>query len=110
VKRITVVTPIWMQDNLEVLEMTKRCVASIRSPDGHGITIRVVCTRLHLVTPKELQQQLQSVTLYPVHVMHEENVERCVAAAWNWGIAAAMQFDQADYLMIVGNDTELGLD
>ena len=102
--KIGVVIPIWMQDNLEVLEMTRTAVRSVVSL--HSVRIYVVCTRLHGIEPPDLQADLQGHSPYIVDVLHEPFVERSVAGAWNWGCSTAFG-EAADFCLVMGNDVEL---
>lgn len=101
--RIAIVMPIWMQNNIEILHSTKRAISSVKSRDL--IKFFVVCTRLHLVTPEELQRELSSCTNFELEVLHTPNLERSVAGAWNYGIERAI-CNNFKHFVIMANDIE----
>jgi len=101
--KIGIVTPVVLQ-NEAMLATTCEAVEHMKT--GHKATLYVVCNRLHVCLPEELQKQLKERFCGQVEVVHQPGVERSVAGAWNVGCLRALDAG-ADYIAIVANDTKL---
>jgi GT2 family glycosyltransferase len=98
--RLGIVMPVYLQQEA-LLELTCQSAASLRT--AADATLYVVCNRLHVCTPEQLGQHLQREASVAVRVLHEPNVERSVAGAWNHGIGHALG-EGADMVCVTGND------
>ena len=98
---IGVVMPVWMQNDA-MLQQTIECVRRIESK--HPVRLYIVTTRLHGMSPEELQTKLSGQV--PVKVIHTEAVSLSVAAAWNLGFRNAIDAG-CGMLMILANDVLL---
>jgi hypothetical protein len=99
--KLGLIMPVWIQDNPDLLALTYRAAEALRTDaEPH---LWVVCNRLHMVSPAELQRELSARCSVPVSVLHEPGVERSVAGAWNHGCRHALEWG-ADRLLIVAND------
>jgi GT2 family glycosyltransferase len=87
-----------------LMTLTREAVSHLNSQ--HATVLYIVCNRLHIRVPEILQRDLQSQFRGQVVVVHEPGVERSVAGAWNKGCELALA-DNADYIGIVANDTQL---
>lgn len=101
--RIGLVMPVVLQNRV-LLDMTRKAVSKLRS--SHEMRLYVICNRLHVLTPEGLRRDLRQRFSGSLIVVHEPGVERCVAAAWNYGCQRAIS-DRCDMIVIVANDTEL---
>jgi hypothetical protein len=99
--RLGLIMPVWIHQSYELLGLTYRCVEKLRtSTQAH---LWVVCNRLHLITPTELQQEMSVRCHFPLTVLHQPGVERSVAGAWNHGCRHALAWG-AERLLILNND------
>jgi hypothetical protein len=98
------VIPVWIQDCKELVDQTIKAASCLRTQ--HELTLYVACTRLHQVSPLELENRIQRACPFHVVVLHEACVERSVAGAWNWGVKHALD-EKADYILIQANDVEV---
>ncbi|HEY4990220.1 MAG TPA: hypothetical protein VII09_10455, partial [Opitutaceae bacterium] len=98
--------PVVLQNEV-MLELTREAVAHLKT--SHAAVLYVVCNRLHVRLPGQLQEMLQGEFAGRVQIVHEPGVERSVAGAWNKGCALAVA-DGSDLLAIVANDTRLRAD
>lgn len=98
--------PVVLQNEV-MLELTREAVAHLKT--SHTAVLYVVCNRLHVRLPEQLQEMLQGEFAGRVRIVHEPGVERSVAGAWNKGCALAVA-DGSDLLAIVANDTRLRAD
>jgi len=104
--KIGIIMPVVLQ-NEAMLALTREAVAHLKTT--HTAVLYVVCNRLHVCLPEQLQELLQAEFDGRVQVVHEPGVERSVAGAWNKGCELALA-DGADFLAIVANDTRLRAD
>ena len=101
--KIAIVTPVVLQ-NETMLAATLDAVEHMRT--AHTAVLYIVCNRLHVCVPEELQRQSQTRFRGEVEVVHQPGVERSVAGAWNVGCVRALDAG-VDYIAIVANDTKL---
>jgi hypothetical protein len=101
--KLGIVMPVVLQ-NETILTATLEAVAHLRT--RHCAALYVVCNRLSVCGPRELERALAPQFSGAACVIYEPFVERSVAGAWNEGCDRAVA-DGSDYLAIVANDTRL---
>ncbi len=104
--KIGIVMPVVLQ-NETTLAATLEAVSHLRT--RHCAALYIVCNRLSVCGPRELENMLVPRFDGPACVIYEPFVERSVAGAWNEGCDRAVA-DGTDYLALIANDTRLEAD
>jgi GT2 family glycosyltransferase len=104
--KLGIVMPVVLQ-NETMLSATVQAATSIRS--AADMTLFVICNRLTVCSPEQLQDAIAANFFGKVKIDYEPYVERSVAGAWNEGCRQALS-DGNDYIAMVANDTRMELD
>lgn len=101
--KIAIVTPVVLQNEamlFKTLEAVEHMISS------HSSVLYVVCNRLHVCLPEQLERFIAERFRGEINVVHEPGVERSVAGAWNVGCILAIR-QGVDYIAMIANDTRL---
>jgi hypothetical protein len=101
--RLGIVMPVVLQNEV-TLAATVQASASMRS--SAPATLFVICNRLSICSPAQLQRAIAASFAGRVEVVYAPYVERTVAGAWNEGCGLAVA-SGSDCIAIVANDTRL---
>jgi hypothetical protein len=85
--KLGIVMPVVLQNQV-MLAATVQAAATMRS--ASAATLFVVCNRLSICSPDQLQRSIADSFARRVKVVHEPYVERSVAGAWNEGCRHAI--------------------